>query len=67
MHINDESLVKRFEYTASVMDEDFRGANFAAVYENVRELSVSGRRKVVYCVLEYVNGEALDMYLRAPS
>jgi hypothetical protein len=60
-HINDESLVKRFEYTASVM-QDFRGANFAAVYENVRELSISGRRKVVYCVLEYVNGEALDTY-----
>jgi hypothetical protein len=59
--INDESLLSRFEYTASVV-RDLRGANFAAVLGDVRQLFVEGRRKVAYCVLECVEGEPLDTY-----
>lgn len=60
--INDESVVRRFHYTARLMSE-FGAASFAAVREDVREVMMDGRRKLVYYTLEFVDGEPLDVYL----
>jgi tRNA A-37 threonylcarbamoyl transferase component Bud32 len=60
-HIHDESVVRRCHYTVRVMSE-LSAANVAAVNEQVRELEVAGERKLVYYILEYVDGEPLDSY-----
>jgi tRNA A-37 threonylcarbamoyl transferase component Bud32 len=58
-YVNDESVVRRFHYSARLMSE-FSTVSIASVREDVRELVSNG--KLVYYVLEHVEGERLDLY-----
>jgi hypothetical protein len=60
-HIHDESVVRRCHYTVRLMSE-LSAPNIAAVSEQVHELAVEGNRKLVYYVLEFVDGVRLDTY-----
>lgn len=60
-YVHDESINRQFQYTARVMLE-LSSRSIAAVREEVRQLDAEGSRRLVYYVLEYIEGEALDSY-----
>jgi tRNA A-37 threonylcarbamoyl transferase component Bud32 len=63
-YLDDESIYRQFHYTARVMGE-LSAASIAAVREEVRQIEVNGARKLVYYVLEYIEGDSLDTYSAA--